>query len=181
MGCDIHLFCEVRKDYDNWVCADRFGILDDQLNKINIQDIEGLIDMLGVSPLYSSRSYSFFTMLAGVRRQSDVEQIESPRGLPHDVSKVVKAFYERYKEDYHSCSWYTANELFRHKYELSKKDFDKMSDEVRYAYDELSYLCKMITERMCEVFYIFATSEARVQEKIKKYGDYFRVVFWFDS
>lgn len=93
MGCDIHLFCEYREDYDTWKCADHFRIrTDDVPAKVKIQSVNDYPKYLEPIPLYDNRSYAFFSLLADVRNSGDVKPMDDRRGLPHDVSDIVKAY-----------------------------------------------------------------------------------------
>ena len=188
MGCDIHLFCEYREDYDTWKCADHFRIrTDDVPDKINIQSANDYPKYLDPVPLYSDRSYALFSLLAGVRSSGGVEQIDDRRGLPHDVSEIVKAYSDYWDADGHSHSWYTAKELLKKKYKLEEEqrwlssDEEVDNEELEWAYWGLSKLCQAIIRRMVEVFYIYDSSEAAIEEQVKKNTDKFRVVFWFDG
>ena len=187
MGCDIHLFCERRVDYDKWECEDHFRIkTDDAPETINIQSINDYPKYLDPVPLYSDRSYALFSLLAGVRGSGGIEQIDDRRGLPHDVSEIVKAYSDYWDVDGHSHSWYTAKELFKKKYEMEEErrwlnDDEELDDEeFEWAYRGLCKLCQAITIRMVDVFYIYDSSEAVIEERVKKNADKFRVIFWFD-
>lgn len=81
MGCDIHLYVEVRED-GQWV------------NK-------------PLRHTYDGRNYNLFAILAGVRNRHDILPISDPRGLPPDVSKEV----EGEADGDHSHSWLTLAEL----------------------------------------------------------------------
>lgn len=187
MGCDIHLFCEYRENYDTWKCADHFRIrTDDVPDKVKIQSVNDYPKYLEPIPLYDNRSYAFFSLLADVRNSGDVKPMGDRRGLPHDVSDIVKAYSNYWGSDGHSHSWYTARELFKQKYDMEYKkpwlnsDEELENEELEWAYGGLSELCQEMVRRMAEVFYIYETSEAVIEERIKKNADNFRVVFWFD-
>lgn len=187
MGCDIHLFCERRVDYDKWECEDHFRIkTDDAPETINIQSINDYPKYLDPVPLYSDRSYPLFSLLAGVRGSGGIEQIDDRRGLPYDVSEIVKVYSDYWDTDGHSHSWYTAKELFKKKYEMEEErrwlnDDEELDDEeFEWAYRGLCKLCQAITIRMVDVFYIYDSSEAVIEEQVKKNADKFRVIFWFD-
>lgn len=102
MGCDIHMHVEYRFDKkDQWRCGDYF--------KLNHSDRTApdytLVDFFG------DRNYSLFAVLADVRNYGDTEYIDDPRGLPDDVTDVVKNDYEVWEFDAHSCSHLTLKEL----------------------------------------------------------------------
>ena len=177
MGCDIHLFCERRVNYDEWECVDRFRYNDEKAEPM-IKDINDIPRYFSPTPLYNDRSYAFFTMLAGVRNSGGVEQIDDRRGLPHDTSKLVKAYADYWGTDGHSFSWYSAEELFRHKYKL--EELEVKSEETEWAYYALCKLCKALITRIAEEYYFDADSDYLLEEKARRYADKFRVVFWFD-
>lgn len=82
MGCDIHFFTEV-KIGGTWHCH---------------------------SAPYIDRWYAMFEKMAGVR--GDIENaISPPKGIPDDVSVVVRAYLEYWKGDGHSHSWLAGQEI----------------------------------------------------------------------
>lgn len=177
MGCDIHLFCERRTDFDKWKCIDYFEYSNNSKG-INISNIDDIPKYFSPIPLYSGRNYSFFTMLAGVRNSGGVEQLDDKRGLPNNLSDMISAFVKYWWSDAHSFSWYSAKELFKHKYKLSKLE-DK-TEETEHAYYALSELCNNLLQRIAKEFYIYTDSDELLEEKAMKYLDEVRVVFWFD-
>ena len=187
MGCDIHLFCEYRENYDTWKCADHFRIRTDGVpDKVKIQSVNDYPKYLEPIPLYDNRSYAFFSLLADVRNSGDVKPMDDRKGLPHDVSDIVKAYSNYWGSDGHSHSWYTARELLKQKYDMEYKkpwlnsDEELENEELSWAYSSLSELCQEMVRRMAEVFYIYESSEAVIEERIRQNADRFRVVFWFD-
>ena len=179
MGCDIHMFCEKQTKDGTWICVDHFGVSPNiKLDSLNIDTLEDFIGYLIPEPLYDRRNYAFFTMLAGVRRRSDVEQIAEIRGLPCDVSNLVKAFSDYWGCDGHSRSWYTAKELLEYRNKL-EESFSEENDETKRAYSSLNNLCVNIMRRMVEVFHLYDSGTAL--EEIKENADKFRIVFWFDN
>ena len=90
MGCDIHLFSEI-KDGGKWHCIDGFI------------DQRGYIET--ISFLDDSRNYRLFAILAGVRSSSGVTPIVLPRGLPNDCSKEAMRASTEFAGDGHSHSW----------------------------------------------------------------------------
>lgn len=98
MGCDIHLFVEKRTD-EKWEC----------LNEI--VDDEGTLSTPYEKEIYRERNYSLFALLADVRNSAGVKPISEPRGLPEDVSEIVKKISDQWNGDGHSHSYYTLKEL----------------------------------------------------------------------
>lgn len=95
MGCDIHLHAEVRQA---GVWAEIECPPDD------IDDDTG-------GGWYTHRNYFVFSCLADVRNDEHITPIDSPRGLPPDVSPTVYADSEEWGIDGHSHSWLTIDEL----------------------------------------------------------------------
>jgi hypothetical protein len=82
MGCDIHLYCEVK--------------------------IEGQWHLY--SHPYVERNYDLFAKMANVRNDLGFERpISRPKGLPDDLSIIPKLEYKR--DNYHSASWLNVEEI----------------------------------------------------------------------
>lgn len=105
MGCDIHLYVEVKKD-GKWVSADTW------------ETDDGWTDV--TKHFYSGRNYDLFAMLANVRNGrgfagcdtgDGFNPISEPKGLPEDVSPEVKKLSEQWDADGHSHSHLTVQEL----------------------------------------------------------------------
>ena len=86
MGCDIHFCVERRMPDGSWSAVMNRGL-------------EWEMD----------RNYELFGRLAGVRCRERV--IAEPRGIPADVSNVVRREYDGWGVDGHSASWLTLREL----------------------------------------------------------------------
>lgn len=129
MGCDIHLYVEKRTDgvwrelhqvppYDCTWCDGK---------KINRQgDACWRCKGLGKqTEPWDNRNYDVFAMLADVRNGygfagcdtgDGFRPIASPRGLPLDVSKILRVRADEYGADGHSHSWLLLSELDRPDY-----------------------------------------------------------------
>ena len=83
MGCDIHLFVEVKTE-NGW----------ELYSSPNIQ-----------------RNYSLFAKLANVRNYGNIVPISEPKGLPEDVSFLVRKEREDFDTDGHSDSWIGIEEI----------------------------------------------------------------------
>jgi hypothetical protein len=81
MGCDIHLFVEVKVN-EKWHCY----------NHPNVY-----------------RCYDLFAKMAGVRGEET--PIATPRGLPSDVTEIVAFASQDYGVDGHSHSYLTSTEI----------------------------------------------------------------------
>jgi hypothetical protein len=110
MGCDIHVYTEKRNDKDHWVNVDLW-----RLNEYyNPYDPEYAYSgsQLIINSCYTGRDYTLFSALADVRSGSDDTPVFSqPRGLPDDVSDIVRFESDRYGVDGHSHSYATLAEL----------------------------------------------------------------------
>lgn len=95
MGCDIHMAVEVRDD-GAWRSADHWSA----------GDI--------VNEIYNDRSYSVFSILAGVRNNYGIKPISEPRGAPADASDEVKAWITEWNGYGHSHSYLSLRELLDH-------------------------------------------------------------------
>ena len=105
MGCDIHLYVEVRENGE-WKSADRW---------YNNPEESSLTE-----EFYDGRNYDLFGILAnvrngrgfaGIKTGEGFNPISEPRGLPPDVSSLVKAVSDRWNGDGHSHSYFTVAEL----------------------------------------------------------------------
>lgn len=105
MGCDIHSYAE-RKIDGQWHWID--GVF----GSVKYPDKEP----------FGCRDYSVFAFLAGVRNYSDVIPIVEPRGLPEDISRLVKDQYEAWYGDGHTASWLSIEELNNFDYDQTMED-----------------------------------------------------------
>jgi hypothetical protein len=139
MGCDIHLFIEVQKE-DKWEIYDwleevylrdeNYKIITDEEDNEPLYDYKKLLN----HPLYVSRNYNLFAILANVRNWDDaIVPISKPRGIPDDISEYVKK--ERDKVGYHSPSYFLVQELLDYNWSkiikrsgfVSKYEFENIS------------------------------------------------------
>ena len=83
MGCDIQLYIEVLTE-NGW-------------------------------ELYShptvGRDYELFAKMAGVRNNGEIETIAQPKGLPNDISYIVRHASADWDGDAHSHSWLDSDEI----------------------------------------------------------------------
>jgi hypothetical protein len=94
MGCDIHLYVERRTDSGWEHVPDHSDDWRDDLN------------------WYSRRNYYLFAILADVRNEGrGIKPIDSPRGLPPDVTSGVMAECAGWGVDGHSHSHVTIAEV----------------------------------------------------------------------
>lgn len=83
MGCDIHLFKEIKINGE-W---QYFGEADIQPN------------------------YHLFAYLANVRNYDNINSIAANRGIPMDISVITQCHLERWQYDGHSHSFLKADEM----------------------------------------------------------------------
>ena len=202
MGCDIHLFTEIKKSINSeekWVNVDNW--------RYNPYYEEGNDDgerMMDVEPLYSGRNYELFSVLAGVRDYGNNDRIDDPRGLPEDVSDVTKKESDRWGSDGHSHSWLTLRELKEYQglHPVVKRsgfvssEAAKLLDEGietpdvwceftsvptwvkrewEEGYDVLKPIIDEMNKRVRDEFWVWGDEERpELDEKI-------RIVFWFDN
>ena len=136
MGCDIHLFVEVRKD-GKWEAIkdiDKIALWQAQENLKDFENLDegevsGYTEMDFIERveqesqpkymfLYNGRNYNLFSMLADVRNgyisngnTYVITPISEPRGVPSDVSDAYKEYVEEWGADGHSHSYFTLAEL----------------------------------------------------------------------
>jgi hypothetical protein len=116
VGCDIHLYVEVR-DGGRW----RHVPVAD-----NYRDAAGDLDyeQYANDPLYVGRNYALFAILAGVRNGRGVVDgadtgnryvpIADPRGLPEDLTPEVRAEANDWRGDAHGHSWHSLAHLLEY-------------------------------------------------------------------
>lgn len=140
MGCDIHAHWEV-KISGKWHHYDQPKI---------------------------DRNYVLFAKMAGVRnREDEIEPLSMPKGLPKDITEIVRFDRERWGEDGHSDSWLGVEEI-----EKLEKFFVK--------HCESQYRLKWWKE----FGYLFGNGWEHFKKYPKDYPDEledFRLVFWFDN
>lgn len=112
MGCDIHLYVERRVE-GVWTPADMW-------KPSKHAEDEGRLSLDYQDAFYHDRNYDLFAILADVRNGHGVAgvttglgfvPIAEPKGLPDDVSDVLKAESDYWDSDGHSHSWHTVADL----------------------------------------------------------------------
>ena len=172
MGCDIHLFCEKKID-GKW----------EALKDSNEAEIKNCKDRALSDPsnaalweeyaenykndynfIYSQRNYNVFAMLANVRNYGYAHvAIDTPRGLPHDASDLIKTESQKWGVDGHSHSYLTVKEL------------------LDYNWDRTAYYnnAKMVYKNEAGIFYDW--SLPKLKELAGDNLESVRIVFWFDN
>ncbi|MBE9210489.1 hypothetical protein IQ244_29105 [Nostoc sp. LEGE 06077] len=113
MSTDIRIFAECLQD-GQWTPLSRT----EDLSKESHQDLSTL-EIIDIG-----RHYEFFTVLAGVRRErflkwsgADVRPISRPRGLPKDLSPLLKSYIQ--DDDGWGASWLMVQEVINFDWEQS--------------------------------------------------------------
>ena len=89
-------------------------------------------DLAGDIGLSAGKDYRFFAAIAGIRNDTGVEPLYSPRGLPpHDPSDPIADLY-----DYLAVGWLTLTEL-RSALEHMMVDLERLSDSVLLVLDAM--------------------------------------------
>lgn len=113
MGCDIHLFVEKRGDDGKWQSADTWEPDEDT-------EENGQLRIPYEKRFFSDRNYDLFAILADVRNGrgfggantgDGFNPIEDPKGLPDDVTDLVKGESDGWNSDGHSHTWFTVKEI----------------------------------------------------------------------
>jgi len=111
MGCDIHIWAEVRdKKTGTWTMVGEEFSLDDWTKEYRKKD--------KTEHPFDHRDYSVFAFFADVRNYDHCEPLSEPRGIPEDSDDWIINEYERWNGDAHSASYLTLREL-------SEFDYDK--------------------------------------------------------
>jgi hypothetical protein len=159
VGCDIHLWVEVRR-------ADRWEFAHPRLDKTD----ETFWFREFWQP-FIERNYYLFGILANVRNHENVVQpISKPRGKPVDISEIGLKLLTDMGSDGHSHSWYSATELTGHDWsrEVQLPSGYYRPSPPKDCYQECE-LCKQFVEEFLPT--------------LASYGDpvVVRVVFFFDN
>lgn len=204
MGTDIHLYTEVKKHINGkemWVNCDlweinpyyRYG--DDEDKKYDRE--------LSLVSLFGDRNYQVFGILADVRGTGN-PIISEPKGLPNDVSDIVKEESDNWDSDGHSHSYLTLREMveylekhpkIKYKGYISPDDARKLAKtgQIPTAWVEfvnpslgwvhrewevdspIKYLVEKMRKRYRKIAYV--SPDAQTPEDEEK----IRIVFWFDN
>lgn len=182
MGCDIHMYVEMRKD-GQWVTADYFLPTDSDFDNRPERSKEAQLYVgdyhmwhpvggeLNHIPIYDCRSYWLFGILAGVRGEVDDENsptIDEPRGLPDDICPFVKAEYGDGEWDWHTPSWFTLKELAEYDARYPNQEFSNLKNLIRKLKDRADDLY---------LIYNFEWDHGRIPAKAND----LRIVFLFDN
>ena len=176
MGCDIHIYVEVKKN-GKW---EHF-----KENHFEASDFDkSYYKKEKVSQPFDWRHYAMFGVLAGVRNR-DVVPIKEKRGLPEDISEDVKISRESYGEEGHSTSYLTARELYE--FDYNKNPFSGLTKR-KVLLEKVAKETTFLEENKIEdyEYYDLIHPESMFFTHINELcqlGDLddVRVVFWFDN
>ncbi|OME55138.1 hypothetical protein [Paenibacillus odorifer] len=200
MGCDIHMYVEGKRTISGeskWVSGDYYSV------NPYFTDGEDGEQKYRIQPIYDSRNYRLFAVLAGVRNYSDIEPIAESKGIPSDCCPEIQEANEYWSGDGHSHSYFTLRELqeysrkniktkysgYVHESEKHKplsgecpsywSQWTNMPDHVFMEWEVEENILEPIIEglrkRASELFYRYNN------EQIEEYSNDLRIIFWFDN
>ncbi len=196
MGCDIHMYAEVRKNGVWEKVGDVFENPYYDPERPTRTDSNGYTwNAKYIDKPYDDRNYRLFAILANVRNDDDWQPISMPRGIPKDISQEIKTRVDDWNGDGHSHSFFTLKELLEFDWDKVVGKTTRMVHEDTYkkfmetgekpdswcAWTNIENWKKLsweTTYRECAGEYFF-----KILEDMKKLGDQenVRIVFWFDN
>lgn len=142
MGCDIHLFAEVRRE-GKWKFVSKAPS-----GSVDPDPIPDYGDQF-----YSGRNYELFALLANVRNYNDsVKPLSEPRGVPIDISSPMAKAIESWSGDGHSHSHFTLNELMTFAYgenwivDRNRNKLSEILSRSQQFSETLDKLCEFLTQ-----------------------------------
>lgn len=161
MGCDIHSYVEVRN-------LSKLSDEKPQWRAIPLWST-AWSETPYLASHYNGRDYELFGWLTGgVVRCNTATILPSPKGLPTDVSSAVSDAYHQYEDSWHSCSYFTLEELKKAYKKIPKKIIDATGEKAKNTFRKRAKY--------------FIDSAAMFADTRGWFNDEeIRVVFWFDS
>jgi hypothetical protein len=201
MGCDIHMYTEIKRTIDNkpqWVNSDRW--VPNPYYLYGGEDEKQYERPWDLHSIYGGRNYELFSVLANVRGYGPA--ILEPRGLPDDICMLTNAENDKWASDGHSHSYFTLRELVEyynnnpHRYVnayISREDANKLDEEGiipedLYCVDDedkvyrewkMDSLIKPLIDKL-KLRYkdeLYTWPDNQTMEDHEK----IRIVFWFDN
>ena len=197
MGSDIYMYLEKKNNKGVWKSLDYY-------KKSDYYECG-----FEVVPIYDGRNYSLFSILANVRNYGNNEPICEPKGIPNDCCEDIMKEYEKWGCDAYSASYFTLKELKEYKSTrkftkfrgmISQEQIKQLENGIKpnswcqgtnmegyefrewtEEYCELDPIIESMEKRICDECWIWYETEEEKQEKLKKYEDDVRIVFWFDN
>lgn len=185
MGCDIHLFVE-KKNNNKWEAVKGknpyFGCWANEPE-------ECYKDWF-----YNSRNYSLFSVLADVRNNYNIKPIATPKGLPIDVSDIVRKESDEWDGDGHSHSWLTLKELLDYdinqtitaKGMISPAQYSSLQQGINPSSwcgwtSQEDYISAKWEEKLNDFVGFFWTENIPQLQALTNNPEDIRIVFWFDN
>lgn len=149
MGCDIHLFTEIKptqyNDHNRWLSVDAWEPNHDvELNPEDYPDLPNTPSMRYQQDYdrafyRGGRDYSLFGILAGVRNET-FETIHEPKGLNSSFSYQTMGAILQYGSDGHTHSYLTLKELKEYAWHKEQTITEVISEATRgYIEDHPEY------------------------------------------
>jgi hypothetical protein len=144
MGCDIHFYIEV-KTKNGWELYSHPNI---------------------------KRKYILFAKLSNVRNYDNIDHFEI-KGLPKDISYIVKKSYEGWRNDAHSANYITGNEIV---------ELEKWLEEYK-PYGDKGFLLNDLEFSILNTWFEGNSFAGFYKYPDERPGWVFdiRFVFWFDN
>lgn len=169
MGCDIHMFIEYKVGDNPWFADKHHSV-----PKYEDDEYARQVDS-------TSRNYYLFGQLAGVRTAGP-----TPKGLPKDVTDLVKRTSDGYGTDGHSHSFIYLDDFAKvvktnyDKY-LHNNDFEPIAfyDDFRLNYSYPNLVAYLIKQK--ELLELDAESEKMILGQEFNTKVEVRLVFFFDN
>lgn len=136
MGCDIHHYEEVRSEDGDWASVQKL-VKNEYYEQYPDEERPMVLDHYGYDdPRRLWRCYDLFAILANVRNGrgfagcltgAGFNSIVEPRGLPDDVSDVIKSESDSWGMDGHSHSWLTLKEILDYDWDQRTTNYGMLS------------------------------------------------------
>jgi hypothetical protein len=169
MGCDIHMYAERINDTGDYR-AIHFKAPDwyRKLYKSN-EVSEGTPVFVSTGNTLQcwdlGRNYALFAWLADVRNYGNyIRPLDRARGLPENLSHLIRKEWDAGLGDWHTPSWFTVEELVNFDYTDKKKIFGSN---------------KLTPEQEQDFLWMFGSWHDFLKNLQKKGA--VRIVFWFDN
>lgn len=192
MGCDIHMFTEKRVG-NRWETADFFHYEPNAKGEMELTRLEFM----------GNRNYRLFARLAGIRNGYGIEPIDTPRGVPKDLSEYVQGWYDVEHDWTFGHSYLTLRDIleFKPTEDLPSGGYttQENANMIEAGLDPSNFLIYEEPEGDHNVYIEFQEKDEAFEwfiEKLKErvediwwefayhpeeYLDNFRLVFWFDN
>lgn len=186
MGCDIHAYAEIKRDFHDieaWYCCEKFQLNPYivSLGKLSTATEEDFEELYMLSNIYRGRDYNLFEALAGVRGLEENALFEVKYSIPDDCSEFIRKEYEAFRCDAHTPSYITLKELFSVDSMVTIKEKGYVSPEHAKAFKEKGVIPPNVWPNAfsTRTEYVEFSVEVDPLEKFKKaYLDSFKEEFY---